>query len=175
MRLSDAAKIAHKCLTVLKTHCERIEIAGSIRRQETEVGDIEIVCIPKHVIVTQDALFGSPAQQSITSPEFIAQVEKWQEIKGHPTGRYTQRLLPEGIKLDLFMTTAQNWGYIYAIRTGPWEYSKYLVTRAKRMGYEPINGMLKYRNQQVILKEEKDLFDTLNMGYVLPQFRWSKV
>lgn len=175
MRLKEAAEIAHKCLTVLKTHCERIEIAGSVRRKVSEVKDIEIVCIPKCVDLSQSSLFDNDVIRKIPCEGFTTTVDQWQQIKGHSFGRYTQRLLPEGIKLDLFITNPLSWGYILAIRTGPWEYSKYLVTRAKRMGYTPIEGHLYYRKSIIPLDKEEDLFELLNLRYLLPEYRRNPV
>jgi DNA polymerase (family 10) len=175
MRLKEAAEIAHKCLTVLKSSCQRIEIGGSIRRKVSEVKDIEIVCIPNAATLSQDSLFDNPMSQKIPSPDFIAAVEQWQPIKGSPHGRYTRRLLPEGIELDIFIANADNWGYILALRTGPWEYSKFLVTRAKRLGYIPFEGHLYYRNALVPVREENDFFDLLNLRYLLPEYRRNPV
>lgn len=45
--LSEAKTIALEIYELLKPHCERIKIAGSIRREKAFVNDIEIVCIPK--------------------------------------------------------------------------------------------------------------------------------
>jgi DNA polymerase/3'-5' exonuclease PolX len=39
-----------------------------------------------------------------------------------------------GLKLDLFCTSWECWGAIFAIRTGPAEFSKRLVTTASRGG-----------------------------------------
>ncbi|MES1181962.1 MAG: hypothetical protein ABUL44_04115, partial [Flavobacterium sp.] len=47
MEYSKAKSIADKAILLLKEHCIRIEIAGSIRRKKSEVKDIEIVAIPK--------------------------------------------------------------------------------------------------------------------------------
>jgi DNA polymerase/3'-5' exonuclease PolX len=47
MELSRAREIAKRVLVLLRPFCERAEIAGSIRRGKPEVGDIEIVVIPK--------------------------------------------------------------------------------------------------------------------------------
>ena len=49
MQLEKAEKIARKYVDLLAPFCERIEIAGSTRRKKPEVGDIEIVCIPKQI------------------------------------------------------------------------------------------------------------------------------
>src|SRR3989304_1550303 len=101
MKLAQAQDIAEKYLNLLRPHCLRIEIAGSIRREKLDVKDIEIVCIPQDVA------------------GFVAQVKQWPKVRGEPTGKYTQRNLPEGIKLDLFMAEERNWGNILLIRTGP--------------------------------------------------------
>ena len=44
-------------IRLLADSCDRIEIAGSVRRQVFEVGDIELLCIPKAGAVD---LFGEP-------------------------------------------------------------------------------------------------------------------
>ncbi len=47
MQLDKALEIAEKTKELLAPYCERIEIAGSIRRKKPEVKDIELVAIPK--------------------------------------------------------------------------------------------------------------------------------
>ena len=42
-----ALMLAQGLIETLRPHCERIEIAGSLRRGKPDVGDIELVCIPK--------------------------------------------------------------------------------------------------------------------------------
>lgn len=44
---ADALTIAELVVAQLAPHCERIQIAGSIRRKSRTVKDVEIVCIPK--------------------------------------------------------------------------------------------------------------------------------
>ena len=39
--------ITERLVSILAPFCERIEIAGSLRRLKPEVGDIELVVIPK--------------------------------------------------------------------------------------------------------------------------------
>lgn len=39
---------AREALGRLEPHSERIELAGSLRRECAEVGDVEIVCIPRN-------------------------------------------------------------------------------------------------------------------------------
>ncbi len=155
MILEEAQKIAEKYLNLLKPFCSRIEIAGSIRRGKPEVKDIEIVCIPSDL------------------NKFSEIVNKWEKVKGEPTGKYTQRILPEGIKLDLFMANEKNWGLIFAIRTGSADFShKTLALGWVKQGFKSVNGMLIDKNgNEVILKEEKDLFNLIGIYFVEPKLR----
>jgi DNA polymerase/3'-5' exonuclease PolX len=82
MELKEAKIIAEKYLSILKPFCERIEIAGSIRREQPFPNDIELVCIRKG-----RELFN-----------FVEAVDQWKKVKGKPSGKYTQRSLHEGTK-----------------------------------------------------------------------------
>lgn len=127
MNIEVALPVAERVVAVLKPHCKRIEIAGSIRRKKTEVGDIEVVYIPKMSDMYK----------------LVSIIDKWYKKKGDAFGKYTQRLIePEGIKLDLFRATEENWGFIFAIRTGSAEYSKHLADAWVKAGYRGEKGML---------------------------------
>ena len=160
MQLQKAKEIADRILIELKPHCERIEIAGSIRREKPEPNDIEIVAIPKAYDV---GLFESG---------IATVVNQWKKVKGELPCKYTQRILPEGIKLDLFFAAPENWGLIFAIRTGSAEYShRVLASRWVRFGYKSENGMLTRYGKKYTIKEEKDLFKMLNLDWVEPTER----
>jgi DNA polymerase/3'-5' exonuclease PolX len=164
MNLIQATKIAERVKSELAPHCERIEIAGSIRRRKPEVGDIEIVCIPR---TCEIGLFlGSEIE---IDPGFCHRVEHWPAIKGKPTGKYTQRQLPDGIVLDLFMATRDNWGLIYAIRTGSADYSHHVLASAwVRAGYHSMDGMLVKDNHKIPVREERDLFALIGLPWADP-------
>ena len=91
MEYSKAILIAEKVKAELAPHCERIEIAGSLRRKKEFVGDIEIVAIPKDYEI---GLFESG---------IATVINKWPKLKGELPCKNTQRMLPEGIKLDLLV------------------------------------------------------------------------
>lgn len=168
MELSKASEIANKYKTILSPFCERIEIAGSIRRKQPDVNDIEIVCIPKSE-PCQD-LFGKESRMVVNG--FIKIINNLEKVKGEPTGKYTQRILPEGIKLDLFMPTVDNWGLIFAIRTGSAEYSHLvLATGWVKAGYKCIEGMLSKNGKQLAIREEIDLFNLIGLPYKKPEER----
>lgn len=156
MNYKDAKQIAMKAAEELRPYCNRTEIAGSIRRKKSDVKDIEIVCIPKDEEILQ----------------FAALVNQWEKIKGEPTGKYTQRRLPEGINLDLFMAKPRNWGLIFALRTGSAAYShKILAGTWVRLGYRSVDGMLTKEEKLFGVPEEADLFDLLGLDFIEPEYR----
>jgi DNA polymerase/3'-5' exonuclease PolX len=133
--LRQATPLAEKIVATLSPQCEQIAIAGSIRRNKPIVGDIEIVCIPDCV----ENLIGERGD-SLLDPFLDELIVAGRLTPGRCRGdRYAQFGIPamEGLKLDLFMTTAESWGVIMAIRTGPAAYSKWLVTRAQHGGALP--------------------------------------
>jgi len=161
--LKEAKAIAESLVEILKPHCYRIEIAGSIRREKPEVKDIEIVAIPK------------PYQTGLFEDGLAEIVNRWQKVKGeleYGKTKYTQRILPEGIKLDLFFAEEKNWGLILAIRTGSAEYShQVLAKRWVELGYNSEGGHLYQNGKHYEVREEIDLFKRLGIPYTIPKDR----
>jgi DNA polymerase/3'-5' exonuclease PolX len=77
----------------------------------------------------------------------------------------------EQIKLDLFIAGADNFGIIYAIRTGSAEFTTALVTHAKKVGVPSVDGYLTRDGERLATPEERDVFDLLNLEYVEPEQR----
>jgi DNA polymerase/3'-5' exonuclease PolX len=73
MILSEAIEVAEKYRKLLEPWCEpeMCRIAGSTRRKKPDVGDIEIVCVPRTVHLIP----------------FVTTVKQWYKKKGEPTGR----------------------------------------------------------------------------------------
>ncbi|MFA6476440.1 MAG: hypothetical protein WCV68_03445 [Candidatus Paceibacterota bacterium] len=161
--LAEARAIAEAVLEEIKPHCFRAEIAGSIRRNKPEVGDIEIVAIPK------------PYSTGLLEDGLASVINKWQKVKGemeYGKTKYTQRILPSGIKLDLFFAEQNNWGSIFAIRTGSAEFShKVLATGWVRQGYKSEGGYLTKGGETYSVPEEEDLFRMIGRSFVEPEDR----
>ena len=168
MPLVRARYLARKVIERLAPHCERIEIAGSIRRGKSEVGDIEIVCIPKKYA----DLLGNDLGNC---PEFVAAVSRWECVKGNPeTGLYTQRILPvDGSpRLDLFMTDAKRWGLTLLIRTGSAEFNMKFLRRLDAAGVKMMRGRLYDLDCNPIpAPEESDVFKAAKMEFIEPEKR----
>jgi len=163
--LADAQRIADRVRSELLPFCDRCEIAGSIRRRKPQVRDIEIVAIPKR----EPAWL--PGETQVAS-EFVALVKRWPKVKGEPDGRYTQRTLPEGIPLDLFMATPDTYGLILAIRTGSADFSHRVLAKGwVRAGYRSEGGVLMKGDVPTFVREERDLFALLGIPWVEPEGR----
>ncbi len=160
MKYKKALKIAQQVKAQLAPHCYKIEIAGGIRRKKAKVKVIEIVAIPK------------PYKAGACATGIAVELQKWPKVKGTLPCKYTQRILPQGIKLDLFIVTPQNWGLLYAIRTGPAEYShKVLATGWVEHGYKSAGGYLTSNGVQIPVYNEIDLYNLIGIKWVDPQLR----
>lgn len=188
MKLSDARTIADELVARMTPFCERVEIAGSIRREKSEVKDIEIVAIPlwsKQRDPTD--LFGQErplnelhlwaTSHSQSGIEWIKpgtkEILPWQI---RPDGKYWRGLLTNDLKVDLFLCVGGNWGVIFCIRTGSAEFSQALVTHAKmRTGWRIDKGHLIEQTDHAEFitpcYEEVELFDRLGLEYIDPRDR----
>jgi DNA polymerase/3'-5' exonuclease PolX len=173
MKLSEAASVAKNIKDDLAPYCERIEIAGSVRRMKPEVKDIEIVCIPK------------PYQTGLFEDGIASVINKWEKVKGDLPCKYTQRIVgyelltksgwdePKKCTVDIFFAVPENWGYIFAIRTGSAEFShNVLAKKWVSLGYKGEEGFLHdSHGKRVNVYEEESLFRMLGLKYIEPQKR----
>jgi DNA polymerase/3'-5' exonuclease PolX len=192
--LSLAEEAAQDLKQFLAPYCERIEIAGSIRRRKAEVGDIELVCIPRKQRVERTVSEAVCEPPSLFYPEgrtikeavvetvyepvegFCEAVETLYRIKGEPAGKYTQRLAwhpaTGPIKVDIFMVTRDSWGLQFMIRTGSAEFSRRMAIQWSHMGLKSVGGILyDAEGKDYPLREEEDVFGFLGVDWVEPQER----
>jgi DNA polymerase/3'-5' exonuclease PolX len=163
----EARALAEKVCHQLVPYCEKIKIAGSIRRKKSQVSDIDIVCIPKTKPVKD--LFGMISHHE-RDPGFINVVNQWDKLKGDATGKYMQRMV-EGHKLEIACATPDNWGNILLIRTGNSDFSHLIMKIVNSRGFTQKDGFL-YRNERMIhVPEEWVYFKTLGIPYVEPELR----
>jgi DNA polymerase/3'-5' exonuclease PolX len=147
----------------------RIAIAGSLRRCKPDVGDIEIVCIPR----IEPDLFGNPIMASGRISHDLEVEYGYELLKDGE--HFKQFYAAPELKCDLFITTPEQWGVIFAIRTGSAEFSHKLVTPKKYGGYLPSylnvkDGRVWNMAQAMSTPEEKDFFDLCGL-WVEPKDR----
>lgn len=173
--------LAAELVAELSPACERIEIAGSIRRGKSNPKDIEIVCIPRISGFQEYDMFG----MQVESPEHSELVKAVNVITSKGDWEFDPEVKRNGIKYkrlrhidtriccDLFITSPECWGVIFSIRTGPGDYSRELVTRARRMGMVVEGGNLyrthrDNRRELIPTPEEEDFFKALGLEWIEP-------
>ena len=174
--LAEAERIAAAIVANLAPSCERIQVAGSVRRRKEVVGDIEVVAIPRYAPA---GLFGDCMANLLW--EHLHASDAYRFTKGdHAAGRYYQLTLPRhaGVQLDLFLAQPDNWGLTLLVRTGSAAFSTALLARWKRrqgIGRDQrgsVDGRLVTRDGRAVpTPEEETVFQVLGMQPVPPEQR----
>ncbi len=165
-----AKERAISLMALLSFDCERIELAGSIRRKKKQIGDIEIVVIPKFEF--QKDLFGSVVGKNYSINDTISKISTSITKNGE---RYKQ-FEYGGHQIDLFLTTEERWGVIFTVRTGSVEFSKKLMTPQSYGGYLPFgmkvkDGRLWEKGEALETREERDYFEAIGLDWIEPENR----
>lgn len=173
MPYQEARHIADVFVAQLMPYCQRIAIAGSLRRLKPIIGDIEIVCIPKLDEPGHD-LFGEIHNSSDITDFLAALHSTGKVVKGDR--RYKQIELPADITADVFMVEPDQWGMAMLIRTGSADFSKWFVTHRTHGGGLPSYMHVKdlriwIDDQPLPTPEEIDVFRAAQQSYIVPELR----
>lgn len=169
MNLASADRLADQWIARLSPFCSRIEVVGSVRRRKPDPKDIEILAIPK--VRLSKNLFGDEVPDG-----YYINDELTDEPLIKNGNRYKQIGL-NGMNLDLFLVLPPaQWGYLMAIRTGPLDFSKWLVTPKRLGGGMPSyltakDGSLWNRKTAVPTPEERTFFTAMGLNYIEPEDR----
>lgn len=155
----------------LEPACERIEIAGSLRRERPLVSDIELVAIAKPIL----NLIGEPTERTE-----VDDLLDTLPVTFTKRGRKYQQFWFDGATLpfyvDLFLPTRDTWGVVYTLRTGSSEFSERMVTAKSYGGYKPDvytveDGRVRMAGMLLPTPEEQDVFDLWQMDWIEPRDR----
>lgn len=150
----------------------RVEVAGSVRREKSEVGDLEIVaragreyneCSMHGVLEQLHIERGQPNRAGARAP--------WGGRYYRGVARVTDGL---EVGVDLFVVyPPAEWGPIYAIRTGSAAFSQAVVTRLHRYGFECRDGRLTRRGggATVPCPSEEVFFSAARLPWIPPSLR----
>jgi len=179
---ADANQAAIALVNLLDPGCVRIEIAGSLRRRKPEVHDIEIVAIPKVGTVSGADLWGTEEPINWLDDRVGSAIAaRWlmpravTEHRSDGTTRVGTRMGSAykaleygGLPVDLFITDADRWGCIFALRTGPGDWNTRLVTDCKRYFRSVAGGRVLHFGKPVPTPEEEDFFRALGVAWLDP-------
>lgn len=176
MELVTAKQMADSIVNEIRPACFRAHVAGSIRRQKPEVKDIEIVAIVRDYgeLYHRLAKFGRFIKPGV--PDII-------DWPPRQNAKYVRMLISEQIKLDLFVANQDNFGALFAMRTGSG------ISPDGKMGFIPglfaawkrKSGGGKMTNcmpttpdkVQIPVPEEEDFFKLCGVEWVPPEMRRS--
>jgi len=180
---SVAHLVATQIVEALEPVCERIAIAGSLRRCEKTVGDIEIVYVPKYAT-------GKPPGELVESTIDLSLAKIWdlvnagvlvrrQNTNGADTFGPRNKLMrhvQSTIPVDLFATDERSWANYLVCRTGPAAFNIRVATRARALGWKwhPYDaGFSRARCggeliEWQVIRSEEQLFEFLGWPYRQP-------
>lgn len=154
MELKQATEIAHEIVQALQPFCQKIEVAGSIRRKKPFVHDIDIVLIPAN----QGSLLVALRDVGTRIKEGSAIVQR----------QY------RGAMVDFYIATPETWYTLLLIRTGSKEHNIRLTTLAKRRGWHlhaSGKGLTNGNNERIAGDSEESFFEALGIPYLPPGAR----
>jgi len=143
MKYADVLKIGQGLVELFQPACVRIEIKGSVCRMKAEPKDIEILAVPD---LTPPPIgkveFGKPIPKVYKTrlDMLVAEMVDAEICYLKASGDKYKKiwLNKERIQVDLFLVTPPaEWGVQSVIRTGPSDFSHWMVTRKSRGGALP--------------------------------------
>ena len=155
MLLEQAQKLAQEIVKQILSFCERIEVAGSIRRKKSEVRDIDLVLTPKPLLWHR----------------IIATLQRTMDAKVLKRGDRIAQLTIKGVNVDLYSATEQTWGALLLIRTGSMAHNIRLSKRALSMGMRLTHKGVTRDGRIIASRTEREIFEALGLSYVPPEER----
>jgi len=158
-RLGYATEMANRLVALLEPCCERIAVAGSIRRKRPQVKDIDLVIIT-----------GSLSGLGIT-------LLRYGEILTKRRLDSTTRIIKyrfRGVLVEIYMANPQTWPMLLLVRTGSVSHNQMLAMRARSRGLKfkaNGDGILDADGRRISADTEESIFEALGMKYVPPEER----
>jgi DNA polymerase/3'-5' exonuclease PolX len=176
----QAMAVAAELMERLQARCERIVVAGSLRRGKQFVGDVELLFIPR-MGERQKGLFAT--EPFSLADECIAEMldagilrKRPSKIGGFTWGESNKLAIhaASGIPVDLFSTTSAKWWVSLVVRTGSLETNMKLTTGAQRL-HRSLNaygeGVTNEDGSKTAATSERDVFDLCGISYLEPKAR----
>jgi len=145
MELEKAKVIADTVVKALEPYCDRVVVAGSIRRQKPTVRDIDLVLIARDRWNLDSALMRMGNYKM--SGMKIARVEM------------------DSIPLDIYFAAPETFATLLLIRTGSVESNIRLATLASG------GGLFNEKGERIAGDSEESIYEALGLSYQRPEER----
>jgi DNA polymerase (family 10) len=172
-----AREIAEDLVNELSGFCDRIEIAGSLRRRKQAVNDIDIVVIPKFIQVKDETLFGELVEENLMEKrlsQLCLRGELDLEANGSKIKRFLKTVDGDTIPIDIYIASEQAWWTLLLIRTGSRNHNIRLAKRAMDLHMHlkaDGSGLLTPGGSLVPIHSEEEIFRHLGLSYRSPEER----
>lgn len=164
--LSEARDTAAAVVELLRPHCEKIEIAGSIRRKADTVKDAEVVILP---------LPGGGWRRRLDELVAAGEISKalYGEKQSPRWGEKYRGLVFQGLRVEVFAAEADSWGYQLWLRTGPGDANQFIMAWLKwrKAPVQAKEGAWWHGTRRLCIPDEAAMFRLLGMPYIRPGFR----
>ena len=166
-RSYEARGIADGLLELMSPLCDRIAVAGSLRRGKRLVADIKIVYVPVSGAV------------DLLLVDLLAdgRLEKRANIAGAYTWGAKNKFtchIPSGLPVDFFATDARCFDNYLFYRTGPADLCREIAERARVKGWRwcPYGGGFEHADGRVhVCGSEAEVFEFVGLEAVGPAHR----
>lgn len=175
-----------RALLAPATEPGRLVIAGSLRRGKVEVGDVEIVYVPRigieEVGLFRDKVPVNFAEKVIAAMVATGLIAPRLTVDGRQTWGQKNKLavhVRTGVPIDLFSTSLIAWHNYLVCRTGPAELNARIATLAIEKGwnwapyehgFKRVNSVTGANDWHVV-KSEEDVFAFVGLPYLPPEQR----
>ena len=158
--LGEAERLASQLKAAVEAICDKIEVAGSIRRQKTKVHDIDFV-----VVARNDANW-----QKIS--EKLKHLKAKLNCQGNSVIKAYVPCQNGLFQVDFYRAKPSNFGIHLLIRTGSADHNMWLagyaISKGMRIKYS--EGLIK-EGSVVAGETEKGVFEALGLPYPIPSER----
>lgn len=186
MSLLLARQRAEKIVAWLQPFCERVEIAGSIRRQRPLCNDVDLVVIPRWEDRDRKVdMFTTAKDRVNVLREHLLEYVRGSDGKAFWKGR-TGAPGPEpkedaknlllvtrtGVQLDVWCATPATWTTLLICRTGSQQHNVWAAQRAQQLhGHWAPYESLRLHGKEVPLASEEDFYRGLGVPFIPPESR----
>lgn len=149
--LERAQKVADAVVKQLSPYCQKIEVAGSVRRQKPQVHDIDLVLVPNDLWNLHNKIME------------LGQVKM--------SGSKIIRAMIGDIQVDIYFAEPKTWATLLLIRTGSAENNIRLASLAKKKGWRLAasgDGLFDENGQRIAGDSEESIYQALDLPYQAP-------
>ena len=184
---ADAMRVARELCDALEPVCEseHLKVCGSLRRGKLDVGDVELVYVPRVESRPGPAdLFGNREFRPVNLVDEVLEkmlrdgiIERRLNVNGSPAWGALNKLarhVASGIPVDLFATTRRAWWSYIVCRTGSAKSNTAIATAAQRkqMTWHPYEGhFTDCMGREIPIVCEQDAFHIVGLPYKEPRDR----